>query len=106
MARELIIINGKAIEITQLGWNPKQCNPEIKKIVEDKNLCHKYMYRNKNSDDRVLYTHEQLSKKYGLGLMDDRLYRIEEEQYESFSIEADWVAEGIETDEIIWEESR
>lgn len=96
--RELIIINGKAIEITQLGWNPKQCNPEVKRMLEGKDLRHKYMYRNKKIDDRVLYTHEQLAKKYGFGICDDRLYKIEEEQYESFSIEADWKAEGFEDD--------
>ena len=103
-SRELIIINGKAIEISQLGWNPKQCNPEIKKMVDGKKLRHKYMYRNKNSDDRILYTHEQLAKKYGLGLLDNRLYEIEKEQYESFSIEADWVEEGLENDEVVWDE--
>ena len=37
MTRDLIIINGRCFEITNLGWNPKQLNPQLKAMCAP---CH------------------------------------------------------------------
>lgn len=48
MARELLIIDGKCYEITNLGWNPKQLNPQVKEMCKDKDLRAKSYYVKKN----------------------------------------------------------
>lgn len=102
--RELIIINGKCYEITNLGWNPKELNPQLKKMCEGKDLRSQYLYIKKNSDDRKAFTHEQLARKYDLGILDDRLEEIIKNEYETFEVEADWIEEFPKSDEIIFED--
>lgn len=36
--RELIIIDGKCYDIQNLGWNPKQLNPQLKEMCKGKDL--------------------------------------------------------------------
>lgn len=104
MARELLIIDGKCYEITNLGWNPKQLNPQVKEMCKDKDLRARSYYVKKNSNDRKGYTLEQLAKKYDLGTLDDKLWEIIENEYESFQVEADWNKEFPESENIKWED--
>ena len=102
--RELIIIDGKCYDIGNLGWNPKQLNPQLKKMCEGKDLRTRSYYIKKNSDDRHAFTYEQLAKKYDLGLLDNKLQEIIDKEYETFSVEADWHEEFPESDKIIFED--
>ena len=104
MARELLIIDGKCYEITNLGWNPKQCNPQVKKMCEGKDLRAQYRYVKKNSNDRTAYTSEHIAKELGLGFLEDKLFEILERDYECFSVEMDWHEEFPGNDEIEFED--
>lgn len=104
MGRELIIIDGKCYDIQNLGWNPKQCNSQLKKMCKGKDLRATHYYVKKNSNDRNGYTLEQLARKYELGTLEDKLWQIIEAEYEPFVIEADWNEEFPKSDEIKFEE--
>lgn len=104
MSRELIIINGKCFEITNLGWNPKQLNPQLKAMCEDKDLRAQFLYVKKSSPDRKAYTKEQLAKKYQLGFCEPALQKIIDDNYETFVVEADWNEEFPEHDKIVFED--
>lgn len=103
MGRELIIIDGKCYDIQNLGWNPKQCNPLLKKMCKGKDLRARHYYVKKNSNDRKGYTLEQLARKYELGTLEDKLWQIIEAEYETFVIEADWNEEFPKFNEIKFE---
>ena len=105
MGRELIIIDGKCYDIQNLGWNPKQCNHQLKKMCKGKDLRARHYYVKKNSNDRNGYTLEQLARKYELGTLEDKLWQIIEAEYETFVIEADWNEEFPKFDEIKFEEA-
>lgn len=102
--RELIIIDGKCYDIKNLGWNPKQLNPQLKEMCKGKDLRAKSFYIRKNSDSRHAFTLEQLAKKYDFGIIDERLWKIIESEYETFHVEADWNEEFPKSDEIKFED--
>lgn len=104
MTRDLIIINGRCFEITNLGWNPKQLNPQLKAMCEGKDLRTQFLYVKKNSDDRKAYTKEQLAKIYQLGICEPALQNIIDGAYETFEIEADWNEEFPGSNEIVFED--
>ena len=103
MANELIIINGKCYNIDYLGWNPKICNPQLKKMIEGKHLTHKYLYVKKDDKKRIAYTSDELQKKYQLGFLDEKFIKILKEEYICYSVEADWNEEFPGSDEIEWD---
>lgn len=88
--RELLIIGGKCFEIGTLGWNPKVCNPQVKDMVEGKDIRYKTFYVKKNSQDRKGYTLHELCDIHGFGWGDERLWKIIEAEYETFEVAADW----------------
>ena len=102
--RELIIIDGKCYDIEKLGWNPKQLNPQLKEMCKDKDLRARHYYIKKNSDNRLAFTLEQLARKYDLGTLDAKLWKIIESEYEAFCVEADWNEEFPNSDEIKFED--
>lgn len=102
--RELIIIAGKCYDIKNLGWNPKQCNPQLKKMIEGLDLRAKSFYVKKDSADRHAYTLEQLARQYEMGTLQNELWEIINRDYEIFEVEADWNKEYPESENIKWEE--
>ena len=102
--RELLIIGGKCYEIGNLGWNPKVCNPQVKKMVEGKDIRYKTFYVKKNSTDRHGYTLHDLCKEHGYGWADERLWKIIETEYETFEVAADWHEEFPESELVKFED--
>lgn len=104
MARELLIIDGKCYEITNLGWNPKQLNSQVKAMCEGKDLRVRHYYVKKNSDDRHAFTLEQLAEHYQLGSLEDKLWKIIESDYDTFIVEADWHEEFPKSSDIVFDD--
>lgn len=86
MEKKLVIIKNKVMDITNLGWNPTQCNKKVVDFVGERNLKHSSFYFDKELN---LYEIDDLAIKHNLPLFSDKLWSIIERDYQAVWIQAD-----------------
>lgn len=83
---ELIIVNKKVMDVTDMGWNPIECNKKVVRFVGKKKMIHSNFYFDNKGN---VFEFDDLAIKYNLPLLDNKLWEIITKDYQPIWIRAD-----------------
>lgn len=86
--KELVIIKNKVMDITNMGWNPTQCDKRVVDFIGKIKLKHSDFYFDKEGN---LFEIDDLANQYNLPLLSKELWDIIRRDYQYVFVHSDRV---------------